>query len=97
MNEELRSTTPIFTAKDVLIQLNDTTREMDKKLDTALTALAIIQSQNLNERVAHLESIELRSQGRDNTLRFLGGTSVVSFIAAIVSLLLALRSLGIIG
>lgn len=55
-DEDLRGSTPIYTAKDVLVSLDRKVSDMDLKLDGLTTAIQIIVSQNLNERLVHLES-----------------------------------------
>lgn len=55
-SEELRGSTPIYTAKDILVRLDDKVEKMDLKIDGALMSLQILVSQNLNERVMKLEN-----------------------------------------
>lgn len=53
---DLRGSAPIFTAKDVLIEVRDEVRAMTKSVD-------ILVSQNLNERVQSLETSRDESRG----------------------------------
>jgi hypothetical protein len=53
---DLRGSTPIFTAKDVLIEVRDEVRAMTKSVD-------ILVSQNLNERVQSLETSRDENRG----------------------------------
>lgn len=55
-DETLRGSTPIYTAKDILVRLDDKVEKMDLKIDGMQTAIQILVSQNLNERVLRLES-----------------------------------------
>ena len=53
---ELRGSTPVYTAKDVLVSLDRKVGEMDLKVDGVNTAIQILVSQNLNSRVVNLET-----------------------------------------
>jgi hypothetical protein len=61
-DSELRGSTPIYTAKDVLVSLDRKVGEMDLKVDGVHTAIQILISQNLNERVVALEKNSGMSQ-----------------------------------
>ena len=52
---DLRGSTPIYTAKEILQTLDRKVTEMDYKMDGFIMSLQIIVSQNLNERVQRLE------------------------------------------
>lgn len=54
--DDLRGSTPIYTAKDVLLGLDKKVTELDLKFDGMATSIQIIVSQNLNERLVQLES-----------------------------------------
>lgn len=53
---DLRGSTPIYTAKEILQALDRKVTEMDLKMDGALMSLQIMVSQNLNERIQKLEA-----------------------------------------
>lgn len=55
-DDDLRGSTPVYTAKDVLVGLDRKVGEMDLKLDGVNTAIQILVSQNLNSRVVALET-----------------------------------------
>lgn len=55
-DDDLRGSTPVYTAKDILVRLDDKVDKMDLKIDGLQTAVQILVSQNLNERVHQLEA-----------------------------------------
>lgn len=91
MSEDLRGSTPIYTAKDVLISLDRKVGDMDSKIDGMKTDVAIVLSQDLNTRVLALEQKWQQLQGAGTVLRFLVGTSV---LAAVTSMLAVLKAFG---
>ena len=56
MSDDLRGSTPVYSAKDILVRLDDKVDKLDIKMDGLQTAVQILVSQNLNERVLRLES-----------------------------------------
>lgn len=77
--DDLRGSTPIFTAKDVLIEVRDEVRGMK-------TAVDVLVSQNLNQRVDDLE------RSRDE-LRGLSRVSIIlASLAALGSVVLAVMA-----
>lgn len=85
--DDLRGSTPIYTAKDILVSLDRKVSEMDIKLDGVNTAIQIIVSQNLNERLVKLEARDQQWIGAQTAIRALFGTSVVSLIIASIAIL----------
>lgn len=55
-DDDLRGSTPIYSAKEILVSLDRKVNEMDLKMDGFIMSLQIIVSQNLNERLQRLES-----------------------------------------
>lgn len=53
--DSLRASTPIYSAKDVLVSLDRKVGEMDTKIDGIDRAMGIILSQDLNARLVLLE------------------------------------------
>lgn len=66
-HDDLRGSTPIYTAKEILQSLDRKVTEMDLKVDGFIMSLQIIVSQNLNERLQVLES--QGSKGAQDALR----------------------------
>lgn len=90
-NGELRGSTPIYTAKDILVGLDRKVGEMDLKLDGLNTSIQILVSQNLNSRMVHMESMVHKLEGAGLALKAVFGTSVFAVIVGVVALL---KSLG---
>lgn len=83
MNEsDLRGSTPIFTAKDVLIEVRDEVRGMK-------TAVDVLVSQNLNQRVDDLE------RSRDETRGLAKISIVVAALAGIGSIAVAISTVAV--
>ena len=66
--EDLRGSTPVLTARDVLLELRDDVREMKRTVD-------VLASQNLDSRVSKLESAQWRIVGVAT-----GASAVVTFL-----------------
>lgn len=88
-DDDLRGSTPVYTAKDVLLGLDRKVGEMDLKLDGMNTAIQIIVSQNLNERLVRLESegsrnsqraIALAEDHEETLQRLAGAATLVKFL-----------------
>lgn len=75
-DNDLRGSTPIFTAKDVLIEVRDEVRGMK-------TAVDVLVSQNLNQRVDDLE------RSRDETRGLAKVSIIVAVLAGIGSIVVA--------
>ena len=88
--DDLRGSTPVYTAKDVLIGLDTKVQGIDSKLDTANQTLAILVSQDLDGRVDALERDWQQLKGMATGVKLVVGTSVLSSIAAAVALAKAL-------
>lgn len=91
-SEELRGSTPVYTAKDILVRLDDKVEKMDLKIDGMQTSIQILVSQNLNERVVQLERDARRMEGAGFVLKALFGTSI---LATGLSLFAMLNSVGV--
>jgi len=80
-DNDLRGSTPIFTAKDVLIEVRDEVRGMK-------TAVDVLVSQNLNQRVDDLERSrdELKGLARISIViaAFAGLGSIVMVVLALI-------------
>lgn len=61
--DELRGSIPVYSAKDILQKLDRKVDEMDTKLDTAATAMTVLLSQNLNDRLSKTEAWQQRING----------------------------------
>lgn len=77
---DLRGSTPIFTAKDVLIEVRDEVRGMK-------TAVDVLVSQNLNQRVDDLE------RSRDELTGLARISMVVATLAGVGSIAVAVITL----
>ena len=55
-SDNLRGSTPVYTAKDVLLGLDRKVGDMDLKLSGVNTAIQIFVSQNLNARLVSIEA-----------------------------------------
>lgn len=75
-SDDLRGSAPIFTAKDVLIEVRDEMRLMRSSVD-------ILVSQNLNERVTAVEGWQNRVIGLASSARVLG---IIATVLSIVAL-----------
>ena len=75
IEDDLRGSAPVYSAKDILQKLDRKVDEMDAKLDTAATAMSVLVSQDLNERLTKVESWKDRLTG----LAYLG--PILGFIA----------------
>ena len=62
-NDELRGSTPVYTAKDILVKLDTKLDEMDKKVDQVGTQVTVLVSQDLAPRVTELERFQNRLMG----------------------------------
>lgn len=85
--DDLRGNTTVYTAKDVLVRLDSRVESLDSKMDHLSTAIQILVSQNLNDRVGELEKKEQERVGAANSIRAIFGTSVVAALLALVSIL----------
>lgn len=63
IEDDLRGSAPVYSAKDILQKLDRKVDEMDSKLDTAATAMSVLVSQDLNERLTRVESWKDRITG----------------------------------
>ena len=79
-DNDLRGSTPIFTAKDVLIEVRDEVRGMK-------TAVDVLVSQNLNARVDDLE------RSRDETRGLAKVSIVVAALAGVATIIVAIFSI----
>jgi len=80
-DSDLRGSTPIFTAKDVLIEVRDEVRGMKSAVD-------VLVSQNLNNRVDDLE------RSRDELTGLARISIVLASLAAIGSVVIAVSTFG---
>lgn len=55
MTDDLRGSTPVYTAKDVLVKLDHRQEDMAQAIGKIGTSLEILASQKLHERVTTLE------------------------------------------
>ena len=108
--DDLRGSTPIYTAKDVLVKLDSRVEGMDGKIDTLGSDLRIIASQNLNERIILLEREAQRSaraadlaESHETQLQRLAGAQAAvrlmfgaSLFSAIASGVAIAKALGVI-
>ena len=106
--DDLRGSTPIYTAKDVLVKLDSRVEGMDSKMDGIGSDLRIIASQNLNERLTLLErdvqrsarAIELAEAHEVQLQRLAGAQSAVrlmfgaSLFSAVASAAAIAKALG---
>lgn len=82
--DDLKGSTPIFTAKDVLIEVRDEVRGMK-------TAVDVLVSQDLNNRVDSLERSRDEQRGLARISIVLASmAAIASVIVGIVSLLVRL-------
>lgn len=86
-DEELRGSTPIYSAKEILQGLDKKVTELDLKMDGALLSLQIMVSQNLNERILSLEISERKREGMVLMLKAMFGGNILILIIAILSLI----------
>lgn len=85
-DDDLRGSTPVYTAKDVLVRLDDRVEKMDSKMDVLGTSMQIILSQNLNDRLLRIEAAEQARAGAYGMLKIMFGTSVIGLIAALAGI-----------
>lgn len=79
-DQDLRGSAPIFTAKDVLIEVRDEVRGMK-------TAVDVLVSQNLNQRVDDLERSRDELKGLSRISMVIAtGAGLGSIIVAILTL-----------
>lgn len=82
-DESLRGSTPIYTAKDVLVRVDAKIDTLDGKVDGLAQAVAVILSQDLGKRVGDIESWQNRVIGMASTARVLGVISTLLGIVAV--------------
>lgn len=80
-DEEIRGSSPVYSAKDILQKLDKKIDEMDAKLDTSASGMNILLSQNLNERLTKVESWKDRLTGLAYLGPLLGGIGIAWQIA----------------
>ena len=83
MTDELRGSTPIYSAKDVLVKLDGKLDLIDGKVDTLGQNVAIILSQNLGDRMTAVETWQNRVIGMASSARVLGVISTLLGIVAV--------------
>ena len=74
MTDDLRGSTPIFTAKDVLIEVRDEVRGMKSAVD-------VLVSQDLNNRVDSLERSRDELRGLSRVAIVLGALASAGSVA----------------
>lgn len=74
--DELRGSIPVYSAKDILQKLDRKVDDMDAKLDTAATAMTVLLSQNLNDRLSKAEAWQQRINGLAILGSVLGGAAI---------------------
>lgn len=75
-SDELRGSTPVYTAKDILVKLDTKLESVDSKVDALSTQVTVLVSQDLAPRVTELEKFQNRLTG----LTWVSGA--LAFIAA---------------
>ena len=81
IEDDLRGSAPVYSAKDILQKLDRKVDEMDSKLDTAATAMSVLVSQDLNERLTRVESWKDRITGFAYLGPLLGAAAILWQIA----------------
>lgn len=81
MSDELRGSTPIYTAKDILIRVESKVDALDSKVDDLHTSVEILTSQQLAARISRLESWQQRVIGMAAI------STVLAAVAAVLSFL----------
>lgn len=76
-HEDLRGSTPVLSARDVLLELRDDVRDMKTKVD-------VLASQDLDRRVSRLEQSQSKLLGQ-----VAGIAAVISTFIAVAGLALA--------
>ena len=81
IEDDLRGSAPVYSAKDILQKLDRKVDEMDSKLDTAATAMSVLVSQDLNDRLSKVESWKDRITGLAYLGPLLGAVGILWQIA----------------
>lgn len=76
-NDELRGSIPVYSAKDILQKLDRKVDSMDEKLDTTVSGLTVLLSQNLNERLSRVETWQNKLTGLAWLGPILGAAAIV--------------------
>lgn len=84
MTDDLRGSTPVYSAKDVLLRLDGKIDSIDSKVDQMGTNVAILLSQNLGDRLTAVETWQNRVIGLASSARVLGVVASLLSIASIV-------------
>lgn len=83
--DELRGSTPILSAREVLIEVRDTIKTLDGKVDELNSSVIVLLSQNLEPRVKNLESFKDRMIGLGYIGVALGAVGTILSIIAIIA------------
>jgi len=78
---ELRGSTPVYSAKDVLQRVDRTLEALDHKVDELVTETRILASQNLDTRLRGIESWQNRLIG------LAGVGALLALLATILAIL----------
>jgi hypothetical protein len=89
MNDELRGSTPIYTAKDILIRVESKVDALDSKVDNLHTSVEILTSQELATRISRLESWQQQLSGMAIVVKALLGTSLIGLVLSVAGILKA--------
>ena len=81
IEDDLRGSAPVYSAKDILQKLDRKVDEVDSKLDTAATAMSVLVSQDLNDRLSKVESWKDRITGLAYLGPLLGAVGILWQIA----------------
>ena len=85
--DELRGSSPVYSAKDVLLRLDQKMNELDIKLDGVQTSIAILVDQRLNSRVVDLEAWRNSHEGK-----VMGISAALSALVTVITLGVAILS-----
>lgn len=94
VDAELRGSTPVYTAKEILQGLDKKVTELDLKMNGALLSLQVMVSQNLDSRILALEISERKREGMVLMLKAMFGGNILILIIAIISVIAQFAGIG---